>query len=787
MTWLNRLLATLLLLVGLGLVWIGGQLLLAGGSLYYAACGLALIVSAGLLWQQSARALYFYAAIWTISLVWSVWEAGLAFWPLFGRMALLTAIGFWLLTPWVRQSLKVTPVTRISGGLLGMAALGLVAGLSWTFWNDRIVGGTDLAGLAGAPPSARDGEWRHYGNLQAGQRYSPLDQITPANVGALQEVWRHSMGREPNGQPAPFQATPLMVGDRLYFCTGYNDVIALDPESGKQIWRFEAHADTTGIFGQTCRGVTYFAVPDAVSGESCAARIYTATIDSRLIALDAQSGRPCAGFGKGGEVDLLRGMSKAPPGYYHVSSPPTLVSGKLVIGGWVTDGQMVGEPSGVIRAYDAVTGELAWAWDMGAPDRMGEPAPGETYTPGTPNSWSLMSADEELGMVYVPLGNATPDYTGLHRTPEMETYSTSVVALDAETGRPRWHFQTAHHDTWDYDVASQPVLLDLPDGRPALLQPTKRGELFMLDRRTGKPIAKVAELPVAASRAEGGQASSTQPFSVGLPSFEGPRPSERSMWGMALVDQAWCRLKFRQARFEGHMTPIETDRASIIWPGSLGGNNWGSIAVDPVQGIAFVNSSHVLNYNRLIARNEADRMGLKPVAVPSYENVAGPVAQAGTPYAAAVAPFLSPLVAPCTEPPYGLVSAVDLVSGKLLWQKPFGTARDSGPLMMPLGIPIPMGVPNIGGAVVTGSGLAFIGATQEHMIRAYELRSGKELWHGRLPAGGNATPMTYWSGRSGRQFVVIAAGGHGGILSGYSNELIAYALPHGVGTTGEKQ
>jgi quinoprotein glucose dehydrogenase len=787
MTWFNRLLTTLLLLVGLGLVWIGGELLLAGGSLYYSACGLALIVSAGLLWQQSARALYVYAAIWTVSLVWSVWEAGLAFWPLFGRMAMLTAIGIWLLTPWVRRSLKVTPVTRISGGLLGMAVLGLVAGLSWTFWNDRIVGGTDLAGLAGAPPSARDGEWRHYGNLQAGQRYSPLGQITPANVGALQEIWRHSTGREPNGQPAPFQATPLMVGDRLYFCTGYNDVIALDPESGKQIWRFEAHADTTGVFGQTCRGVTYFAVPDAVFDESCAARIYTATIDSRLIALDAQSGRPCAGFGKGGEVDLLRGMSKAPPGYYHVSSPPTLVSGKLVIGGWVTDGQMVGEPSGVIRAYDAVTGELAWAWDMGAPDRMGEPAPGETYTPGTPNSWSVMSADEELGMVYVPLGNATPDYTGLHRTPEMETYSTSVVALDAETGRPRWHFQTAHHDTWDYDVASQPVLLDLPDGRPALLQPTKRGELFMLDRRTGKPIAKVAELPVAASRAEGGQAWSTQPFSVGLPSFEGPRPSERSMWGMALVDQAWCRLKFRQARFEGHMTPIETDRASIIWPGSLGGNNWGSIAVDPVQGIAFVNSSHVLNYNRLIARNEADRMGLKPVAVPSYENVAGPVAQAGTPYAAAVAPFLSPLVAPCTEPPYGLVSAVDLVSGKLLWQKPFGTARDSGPLMMPLGIPIPMGVPNIGGAVVTGSGLAFIGATQEHMIRAYELRSGKELWHGRLPAGGNATPMTYWSGRSGRQFVVIAAGGHGGILSGYSNELIAYALPHGVGTTGEKQ
>tara|TARA_B100000378_G_scaffold277177_1_gene276842 strand:+ start:49952 stop:52315 length:2364 start_codon:yes stop_codon:yes gene_type:complete len=786
-TWLNRLLAILVLLLGISLIWIGAQLLLAGGSPYYVAGSLAFIAVAGLLWRQSARALYVYAAIWTLSLAWSVWEAGFAFWPLLGRMGLLTVIGIWLLTPWVRRSLGVVPVTRISGGLLGVALLGLLAGLSWTFWNDRITGGTDLAGLAGAPASARDGEWHHYGNLQAGRRFSPLDQITPANVGALQEVWRYSTGREPNGQPAPFQATPLMVDDRLYVCTGYNDVIALDPESGKQIWRFEAHADATGVFGQTCRGVTYFAAPDAAAGESCAARIYTATIDSRLIALDAQTGQPCTDFGKEGEVDLLRGMSKAPPGYYHVSSPPTLVSGKLVIGGWVTDGQMVGEPSGVIRAYDAITGKLAWAWDMGAPDRMGEPAPGETYTPGTPNSWSVMSADEELGMVYVPMGNATPDYTGLHRTPEMERYSTSVVALDAETGRPRWHFQTAHHDIWDYDVGSQPVLFDLPDGRPALLQPTKRGELFMLDRRTGEPIAEVAELPVTPSKADGDRASPTQPFSVGLPSFEGPRPSERSMWGMALVDQAWCRLKFRQARFDGHMTPIETDRASIIWPGSLGGNNWGSIAVDPVRGIAFVNSSHVLNYNRLIPREEADRIGLKPVAVPSYENVAGPVAQTGTPYAASVAPFLSLLVAPCTEPPYGLVSAVDLVSGKLLWQKPFGTARDSGPLMMPLGIPIPMGVPNIGGGVVTGSGLAFIGATQEHMIRAYELRSGKELWHGRLPAGGNATPMTYWSDRSGRQFVVIAAGGHGGILSGYSNELIAYALPQGTRVQGEKK
>lgn len=774
---LNRLLALIVLLIGAGLVWLGGQLIVAGGSYYYLPTGLALIATAWALWKHSPNALKIFGALWVVTLIWSLWESGLSFWPLLGRLGLLTGIGVWLLMPWVRSSLGVKSRSVLSVSLIAIFFAGLIGGLGWTFWNDRISGGDDLTGLASGPADPRDGEWHHYGNVPQGQRYSPLAQITPANVGALTESWRYSMGKEPNGEPAPFQATPLKIGDSLYFCTGYNDIIALDADTGEQKWRYIANADTTGIFGQTCRGVSYFQQPGAAPETPCATRLYTATIDSRLIAVDARNGRPCETFGKNGIVDLLKGMSDAPTGYYHVSSPPAVIAGKLVVGGWVTDGQTVGAPSGVIRAFDAISGDLAWAWDMGRPDQTGEPGPGETYTPGTPNSWSVMSVDESLGLVYVPMGNATPDYSGTHRTPEMEKYASSVVALDAKSGRPRWHFQTAHHDIWDYDVASQPVLLDLADGRPALLQPTKRGELFMLDRRTGEPIADVVERTVAMSKTEGTLSSPTQPFSVGLPSFAGPRPSEKTMWGMAMLDQAWCRLKFKQARFDGTMTPLEVNRASVIWPGALGGNNWGSIAVDPVRQIAFVNSSHVLNYNYLIPRKEADEMGLKPVAKPSFENVAGPVAQAGTPYAASVSPFLSPLVAPCTQPPYGLVSAVDLNSRQLLWQKPFGTARDSGPLLMGLGIPIPMGVPNIGGAVVTKSGLAFIGATQEHMIRAHDIKTGKELWHGRLPAGGNATPMTYWSEKSGRQFVVIAAGGHGGILSGYSDQLIAYALP----------
>lgn len=775
MIWLNRALALLLLLIGAALVWLGGQLALAGGSLYYLPAGLALIASAWLLWRGSRKALVVFGALWAVTLAWGLWESGPTFWPLAARLGLFSGIGLWLLTPWVRRSLGEPAVTRLSGTTLALAGVALVAGVAWTFWNDRIVGGTDAATLSVAPAGAQD--WPHYGNDLGGSRFSPLAQIDVSNVGALTRAWTFSLGKEPSGEPAPFEATPLKVGNRLFVCSGYNDIVALDPETGKQLWRFAANASVDGVFGQTCRGVTYF---EDVAGDPsalCAERIYTATIDSRLLAVDAATGLPCPGFGSNGAVDLLNGISAAPVGYYHVTSPPVVIRGKLVIGGWVTDGQTTGEPSGVIRAYDAITGKFAWAWDIGRPDRSDEPAPGEHYTPGTPNSWAPMSADEALGLVYVPMGNATPDYHGGHRTAEMDRYSSSVVALDAETGRPRWHFQTTHHDLWDYDVPAQPVLLDLADGRPALLQPTKRGEIFMLDRRTGVPIAPVVEKPVPVSMVAGERSSPTQPFSTGVPSFTGERPREATMWGLTPIDQAWCRLQFRRARFEGSLTPIQADKPTITWPGALGGINWGSVSVDPRTRIMIVNSSHVINYNRLIPRAVADAMGLKPIPKPSFENVAGPVAQAGTPFAASVAPFLSPLVAPCTQPPYGLISAVDLNTRKLLWQKPFGTARDSGPLLLSTGLPIPLGVPNIGGSVATGSGLVFIGATQEHMIRAYDARTGRELWKGRLPAGGNATPMTYWSAKSGRQFVVIAAGGHGGILSGYGDQLIAFALP----------
>jgi quinoprotein glucose dehydrogenase len=465
-----------------------------------------------------------------------------------------------------------------------------------------------------------------------------------------------------------------------------------------------------------------------------------------------------------------------------VTSAPQVVRGKVVFGGWVTDGQFVGEPSGAIRAFDAVTGKLAWAWDMGRPEVTSLPQAGETYTAGTPNSWAPISADEELGLVYLPTGNATPDYVGVHRRPFDDKYSSSVVALDALTGEVRWSFQTTHHDTWDYDVPSQPTLVDLPDGKKALLQPTKRGELFLLDRRTGEPLSSVEERRVPATDVPGEHSAPTQPFSVGLPSFAGQPPDEKRMWGVTPFDQLWCRIKFREARYDGTLTPVGLERPSVVYPGYLGGMNWGGVSVDTDRDLIIVNSTHVLNYDQLISRQEADVLGLRPFSESHHGDVGGPVAQMGTPYAASIRPFLSPLIVPCTEPPYGRLSAVDLKSRRIVWSESFGTAEDSGPLAIGSHLPFRIGVPNIGGSVTTRSGVTFIGASQDRYLRAFETTTGRELWRQRLPAGGQATPMTYWSAPSGRQFVLIAAGGHGGLLAKEGDYVLAFALPRQIGS-----
>ncbi|MBV6416054.1 MAG: Quinate/shikimate dehydrogenase (quinone) [Steroidobacteraceae bacterium] len=795
-TMLQRVHALLLAAIGLAMLIGGAKLLRLGGSAYYLVIGLLLVASAVLLWRRRRSGALLYGAILFITLAWAIREAGFDAWALAPRLGLLFVLGAWLLLPIARRGFM--PPTQSSSRarglrilprslrLIGAAVLAILIG-----WGLRIAGPAAPAdpayqagvrapqGITGTATSARPGadSWASYGNDPGGSRFSAAAQITPANVGRLEVAWTYRAGAPSLPGYLNFEATPLKVGHSLYLCTGYNDVIALDADSGREIWRYRAHVDTTDVTAFTCRGVAYYRIPGATG--TCAARIYTNTVDARLIALDAGDGHPCEDFGTHGIVSLLAGMGEVTRGYYLVTSAPTVVRGRIVLGGWVTDGQFWGEPSGVIRAFDAQTGALSWAFDMGRPDRHTEPPPGETYTKATPNSWAPMSVDEALGLVYAPTGNATPDYYGAQRRSFDDRYSSSVVALDAGTGDVRWSFQTTHHDVWDYDVASQPTLVDLPTAqgvRKALVQPTKRGEIFVLDRITGEPIKPVEERAVPQRGAAAGERlSKTQPFSVGMPSFRGPDLTERSMWGLTPLDQLWCRIRFREARYEGTLTPPGLQWA-VFYPGSVGGHNWGSVSVDPDRHMMVATSNRIANYVRLLTRQDADARGLKPRRPGSSEVVGAAAAQEGTPFGVDVRPFLSPLGVPCQPPPYGMLSGVDLETGQLVWHHALGTAQDSGPLGMRLGLKLPFGPPNAGGAITTAGGLTFVSASLDAYLRAFDTASGKRLWEARLPAGGQATPMTYTTD-SGRQMVVIVAGGMAAFNTLTGDYVVAFALP----------
>ena len=747
----------LLLLLSLALIGGGGWLLSLGGSAYYLFAGIAVGLSGALLIRGDARGIWVYAAMLLGTLLWALWEAGLNGWAIQARLFAPAVLGVWVGWPWLRRL-----------GRVKLAALALIVALPFALWIYN--GNRNETVTTESLPADGPGDWPQYAHDLGGSRFSPLTQINASNIGKLKLAWSYRTGVPQIG--IGFETTPLMLDNRLYLCTQNNIIIALDPETGQQVWRVDPKVDAPA--GATCRGVAHHAQPGA-SG-LCAKRIIAATTDGRMLALDAATGAACHDFGDRGTIDLKRGLGEVGRGYYYVSSAPTIVNGNAIVGGWVLDNQYVGEPSGVVRGFDVITGKLAWAWDMDRPDRTGEPPAGETYTRGTANSWAPMSGDEKLGLVYLPTGNATPDYWGGRRSAGSERYASGVVALDASTGKVRWNFQTVHHDLWDYDVASQPVLIDLPIGGknvPALIQATKQGQVFLLDRRTGAPLSRVVEKPVAQKPSAGDFNAPTQPFSVDMPAFDNTILSERSMWGTTPLDQLWCRIKFRQARYSGQFTPPNIDW-SIFFPGYMGGVDWGSVAVDPERHLMVANWSRIGNYMRMLPRSEAAGIG------PSTDGAvhAGqPVPQGGTPFAVLNGPFLSPLGVPCTEPPFGKIAAVDLVTRKVVWERPLGTSRDSGPFNIRSRIPLPMGVPNTGGALTTRAGLVFIGATQERAFRAFDIRTGKKLWSADLPAGGNATPMTYISPKTGRQFVVIGAGGSAALVTGNSDHIMAYALP----------
>lgn len=760
------LLALAMGVVGLVLLVGGVQLIAAGGSFYYAIAGVALAASAYGLATSKPWWLPLYGALLAGTLIWSLSEAGLDGWALVPRLVAPAVLGLVLLIPALARRAKAASAWLIVP-LVAIVVVFVAAG-TW--------GREPYPDFPGAKPvravDTQDGQWLNWGRTLSGDRFSPLADIDASNVGKLTRAWTFTSDVEPYGFHS-FEATPIAAGGKLFVCLDRDVIVALDQDSGKQIWRYDAKPDLENVFAATCRGVSYYRVPDATG--QCSSRVIFGVHDDRLMEVDAETGERCKDFGKDGEVDLKKGLGAFPKGIAFPTSPPAVIDGVAVIGGWVTDGLSTDEPSGVVRAYDAVTGKLRWAWDYGRDDDPAKPlGEGETYTRSAPNAWGAFSGDPDLGLVYLPMGVSTPDYFGAHRTPGAEKYATGVVALDVKTGKPVWHFQTVHHDIWDLDVASQPVLADVErDGAkiPALIQTTKRGQIFVLDRRTGKPIYPVTEMPVQQDVVKGEWASATQPYSS-FPNVAGPALREKDMWGATPLDQLWCRLRFKRAKYEGDFTP-PSENWTIFYPGSAGGSNWGSVTVDPSRGLLVSNSLFMADWGRMIPRAEVNAMKYAD----GTTSEAFAFIQKGTPFAMDRKVFLNPLGVPCQEPPYGRLTVIDLKTGKKRWSLPLGTAKHAGPLGLSSHLDWRMGAPNLGGSLATASGLVFIGATQDREIRAIDISNGRELWHADLPAIGAATPMSYRSPNTGRQYVVIAAGGHPGLPGPAGGSLIAYALP----------
>lgn len=768
---------TLILLALFGIPLLAGGLWLAvlGGSPFYAIAGLAMLATAFLLYRRSPLALWLYAVFVLGALGWAVWEVGFDWWQLGPRGGVIILLGLWLLTPWVRR--RLMPSAGWSGAALGLAGAIVVsivvAGYSMSVDPHDTAGTLPTERVATAPQSAvPDGEWHQYGRTPLGQRFSPLDQITPQNVSSLKVAWQYQTGDVKLPQDVgetTYQVTPLKIGNTLYLCTPHNWAIALDATTGKEKWKFDPNAGLNpDRQHQTCRGVSYWADSQAAADASCSRRIYLPTSDARLIALDAGTGEVCTSFADNGELHLEAGMRYDPAGYYYSTSPPVITAGRIIIGGAVNDNYSTRAQSGVIRAFDVRTGELLWNWDSGNPDQTAPIGPGEFYTTNSPNSWSVFSYDEQLGLVYIPLGNQVPDQLGMGRSAAVERFSSSIVALDIASGQVRWVRQTVHHDLWDMDVPAQPVLLDLtrPDGAtvPALVGPTKQGDIYVLDRRTGDPIVPIREVPAPGGAIPEDFTSPTQPVSD--LSFQPPPMREGDMWGITLLDQLACRIRFHQLRYEGRYTPPSL-QGTIVYPGNFGTFNWGSVAVDPERQVMFAMPTYLAFTSRLVPRDQ-----IPPKGADEKASEQGLNRNDGAPYGVYMGPFLGPLGIPCQAPPWGYVAGVDLRTGDIAYKHKNGTVYD----MTPLPLPFELGVPGIGGPMITRGGVAFLGAAVDDYLRAYDVTDGRQLWKARLPAGGQATPMSY-TGENGKQYVLIVAGGHGSVGTKPGDYVIAYALP----------
>ena len=615
--------------------------------------------------------------------------------------------------------------------------------------------------------------WPAYGGSAGGGHYSLASQITPENVANLEVAWVHRSGdfREGairgleaySGDVAPataFIGTPIVVEDTLYYCTPFNRVFALNPETGSEKWVFDPGVDMKGEVLTNCRGVSFWVDSTQPEQQECSHRVIIPTLDGRIVAVDAKTGIRCPSFGQNGEIDLTENLTnQEEASEYGITSAPAILGNTLITGSYNEDSIRRDIPSGVVRAFDIRTGAFRWGWNP-VPPGMKETDETGKYIAGTTNVWSTISVDEERNLVIVPTGNSSPDYYGGDREGDLDYYSSSVVALNGTTGEVVWHYQTVHHDIWDFDVPAQPTLTDITiDGklRPAVVQVTKMGMTFVLDRDTGEPLFPVEERPVPQTGAvEGEYLSPTQPFPVKPDPLHQLEVSPDDAWGFTFIDKRWCRRKLEELTTGPIYTPIST-KGTVIYPSIIGGNNWGTPAVDPERQIMVANTHHVASIVKLVPRAECPDSPMFP--------------QRGSKYCATLDTFLSNFGAPCTKPPWATLSGVNLSTGDIEWQVPFGTLKYQAfwPLTYMKG-----GV-HMGGPIVTASGLVFIGASADRHMRAFDIRDGKELWADEMPTTGNAVPISYVSG--GRQFVVIAAGGHFTSPSPPADYLIAYALP----------
>ncbi|OEZ81505.1 quinoprotein glucose dehydrogenase [Janthinobacterium sp. HH104] len=780
-----------------GLALLGGGIWLAslGGSWYYLLAGIGMLVAGALVFQGKRSAQPFMAMLLIATLIWSVIEVKFDWWQLLPRLDIWFAAAVWLLLPFVNR--RLAPAAAAKQGQAGKTALSaavaltVIAGVIALFQDYHDLHGDvpaeNMAATATGDlaPGVEHNDWSAYGRSGYGDRYAPAAQITPANISGLKEAWTYHTGdfKGPNdpGEIAN-EVTPLKVNDMLYLCTPHNIVIALNPDTGKEIWRHDPkiNRDAASYQHMICRGVAYWDVnagraknnpaPEA-AGMECPRRILAPTMDGTMIAVNADTGESCKSFGNNGVVNLYKNMAMIKRGFLMPTSPPAVSQKMAVIAASVTDNHSTEEPSGVIRGYDPVTGKLMWNWDPATPEDTAPFPEGKNYTNNSPNSWGVASIDEKLGMVYIPMGNETPDTWGGNRNKNGEKFNSAIVALDLATGKVRWVYQTVHHDIWDMDIGGQPSLVDIdtPKGKvPSVVATTKRGDIYVIDRRDGSLVVPAPEKPVPTSNpAAGDTLSPTQPFSA-LTFLPERNINEADMWGTTPFDQLACRIIFKERRYEGPFTPQTAGKGAVISPGPLGIFEWGGAAIDPVRQLLIVNPDYMGFLEKLVPRAETTakggtggEMGLQP--------------QTGVPFAVEIKAFLSPLGFPCQAPPWGYVAAVDLRTMKKVWMHKNGTTRDSGPVP----IPLPLGVPSLGGMVTTGGGVTFLSSTLDYYIRGYDVSNGKVIWKARLPAGGQATPMSYVSNKSGRQFVVVMAGGHGSLGTKMSDTLVAYALPEG--------